>query len=112
MGYRAQVITQHREYGGSIFFDWDDFVDYFNRLREEYQDREDIDVNFYSNDAEDFFEIPKDVLKEEVKKLEKLDLDGTDAYGSGMDNSCLLENIKVGLEQAPAEDTYIAVEWY
>ena len=38
MGYRASIITQHREYGDEIFYDFVSFEEYFYKLQELYPD--------------------------------------------------------------------------
>ena len=111
MGYRAHVITQHREYGSSIFGDYDFFESYMDDMRDIHGD-ENINV---SEDGT-FIEIGRTVIEEEIKRLKKLgeeekfEIEST--YGDDFTNDEIISSWQSALDEAPADDYYISLEWY
>lgn len=114
MGYRAQVVTQEREYGSSIFCDFQQFEDYFSKLQELYPDDE-----IFQSESQDFFEISKDVVEKEIKRLTELGLEEEfefQSLWSGTEykdqNHIIIGSWKEALEQSPANSNYVSLEWY
>lgn len=113
MGYRAQVVTQHREYGSSIFWDFTQFEDYFNSLRDRYPDDE-----LFQSESQDFFEISKDVVEKEIKRLRELGEDEDFEFQSGWSSSGKDSNgivagaWKLALSSSPEDSEYVSLEWY
>ncbi len=113
MGYRAQVVTQHREYGSSIFWGFTQFEDYFNSLQERYPDDE-----LFQSESQDFFEISKDVVEKEVKRLRELGEDEEFEFqsewsGSDKDtNGTLAGAWMLALSSSPEDSEYVSLEWY
>lgn len=113
MGYRAQVIKQHREYGSSIFSDYTQFEEYLSRMRDLYPDEE-----IYESESQDFFEISKDAVEKEIKRLTEIGLEKDfefQSYWSGdhkENNGSIAELWKEALEQSPEDCYYVALEWY
>lgn len=108
MGYRASVITQHREYGANIFSNWDKFQTYVSLLRDMYE--EDMD-NMFENDQEDFYEVPKSVFEAEIKRLKKLPGD-TVVEGLDEEAQYVITDLETALKEAVASDDYVALEWF
>lgn len=112
MGYRAHVIKQHRDYGSAAFTDWDRFQVYVSALRDRYETAENISTDdIYENEQEDFYEIPKNIIEAEIKRLEELD---PEAKEESLDEEVkyVLQSLRAMLEQAPKDDNYVALEWY
>ena len=112
MGYRAQVVTQHREYGSSVFSDFTQFEDYFYKLQELYPDAE-----LLQSENQDFFEIDKDVVEKEVKRLKELgdtDFEFQPGWvGEYKDkNSTVVDSWKDALKESPGDSEYVSLEWY
>lgn len=113
MGYRAQVVTQHREYGSSIFCDFTQFEDYFGKLQELYPDDE-----IYQSESQDFFEISKDVVEKEIKRLTELGLEEDFEFQSSWNgdykdqNHIIIGSWKEALEESPKDSEYVSLEWY
>ena len=112
MGYRAQVVTQHREYGSSVFSDFTQFEDYFYKLHELYPDAE-----LFQSESQDFFEIGKDVVEKEVKRLKELgdtDFEFQSSWaGDYKDkNSEVASSWERALKESPEDSEYVSLEWY
>lgn len=116
MGYRANVITQERQYGSSIFSDWEQFDEYFNYLSYTYKD----DYP-YANEERTYFEIDKGIVLSEIGRLQ--DMEGDFEFQSGMTtlnpskytpdtNRDIAQAWKQALEEAPKDSQYVALEWY
>ena len=102
MGYRASVITQHREYGSNIFYNWDEFQIYRDFLNKTYS--KDYDC-IYQNENEDYYEIPKTIFEQEIKRLEDLPPDDmTDTY--------FIQSLRDALKEAPDNDDFVSLEWF
>lgn len=113
MGHRAQVVTQHREYGSSLFYDFTQFEDYFSKLRDLYPDDE-----LFQSESQDFFEISKDVVEKEIKRLTELGLDKEFEFqsewsGSYKDSNDIVAGAwKLALSSSPKDSEYVSLEWY
>jgi hypothetical protein len=111
MGYRASVLKQHREYGSNIFSNWNDFQTYWSELRDRYEGRDDLTDGMYENEAEDFYEIPKEMVKLEIERLKKLPEDSIEE-SLGEEVKYVISGLEAALEEAPEQDDYIALEWF
>ena len=113
MGYRAQVVTQHREYGSSVFYDFTQFEDYVYKLYELYPDD-----YIYQSESQDFFEIGKDVVEKEIKRLTELGLEEEFKFQSGWvgeyrdKNGEVARSWEVALKESPEDSEYVSLEWY
>lgn len=113
MGYRAQVVTQHREYGSSVFSDWQQFDDYYYRLTELYPDAE-----IFRQESQDFYEIEKGVVKKELDRLAKLGKDEPFEFqdrwsGAYQDkNGEIIVAWEAALRESPEDSHYVTLEWY
>ena len=112
MGYRAHTVTQHREYGSSVFSDFTQFEDYFYKLHELYPDAE-----LFQSENQDFFEIGKDVVEKEVNRLKELggtDFEFQSAWvGEYKDkNSEIARSWEEALKETPEDSEYVSFEWY
>lgn len=111
MGYRAQVVKTHREYGSSIFSDWQQFDDYYRVLVGEYPDE------LYADENTDFYEIPRESIEKEIKRLEKLGRDEPFEIqptwtGPAQLNGEIIDAWGYALEESPKESEYVQLEWY
>lgn len=114
MGYRAQVVTQHREYGSSIFSDFHQFEEYYNDLIDRYPEGQ-----LYSEENSDFYEIGKDIVKAEIERLNKdstADFEFQSSWYQEGDvkqsNGEIVESWEAALRESPEESEYVALEWY
>jgi len=112
MGYRAQVVTQHREYGSSIFCDFSQFEDYFNHMQELYPDDE-----LFQSESQDFFEISKDVVEKEIKRLTEIGREEEFPFQYTFseykdDNGVVIDAWKEALDESPKDSEYVSLEWY
>lgn len=107
MGYRASIVTQHREYGSQAFYDFSVFERYWEFLRSEYPDEE-----LFEAESEDFFEIPKEVVQTEVIRIEKLADDETFDYNTDITNKDMVDVLNRMLKESPADSDYISLEWF
>ena len=100
MGYRANVITQHRKYGDQSFSDWEMFTSDFLPAVEEV-----LDIT--GNDNEDFFEVNKEQLQKYVDSLP--DNEEVSAYPD-YKNVDLKAILQIAIDQAPGE--WVSWEWF
>lgn len=113
MGYRAHVVTQEREYGSSIFSDFTQFEKYFDKIRDTYPEEE-----IFQSEGQDFFEIYKGVIEEEVKRLTELGLEEEFEFQPSWDNGYKETNGEVAasleraLKESPKDSIYVSLEWY
>lgn len=57
MGYRAHTIIRHRDYGNTVFSDWEEFINKF------IPEAEKDGIEVVGNDNQDFFEVEKTSYK-------------------------------------------------
>lgn len=113
MGYRAQVVTQHREYGSSIFSNWDQFDSYYVELHDLYPDG-----NLFGEENSDFYEIGKDIVESEIERLKKLgpaeDFEFQPSWGDDYkdSNQNIIDAWEAALKESPENSEYVALEWY
>lgn len=113
MGFRAQVVTREREYGSSVFSDWDQFDSYFSKLQGIYSERD-----LTANEARDYFEIERTVIDEEIERLYTLGADKTFEFPSSWSNDYpltnrdIIEGWKTALSEIPKDSSHVALEWY
>lgn len=113
MGYRAHVVTQHREYGSTAFSDWQQFDNYYYKLNELYPDDE-----IFKSESQDFYEISRATAEKEIERLVKLGVDKPFEFQDGWDMSPETTNQdvviawRVALEESPKDSFYVTLEWY
>jgi len=113
MGYRGHVVTKHREYGASIFINYGQFEKYVDKLRDLYPDEE-----LVVSKAEDYHEIDKVIIEEEIVRLTLLDKDDAFEFQSEWDTCCqdtngdVLNNLQLALDESPKDSSYVTLEWY
>lgn len=113
MGYRANVVTQERSYGSQIFSNWQQFDDYFAKLQDLYPDAE-----IFCNESNDFYEISKEVVEQEIERLDK-DRDAEFEFQAGFANESwrdkngeIADAWRNALKQSPKDSTYVSLEWW
>lgn len=100
MGYRAQVITQEREYGSTSFGNWESFVhDFMPAVVEE------LDIS--RNENEDFFEVGKEQLQRYVDKLPENE---TASDYPSYSNRVLKDVLQQAINEAPGD--WVSWEWF
>lgn len=109
MGYRANLVTQHREYGRNVFYNWQDFQDWLTFVRSEYEG--DLADSIYESESEDYYEIPREIFEKEIERLGKLG-ESDKGTATGMDVQDSIENFEGALKEAVAGDDFVALEWY
>lgn len=113
MGYRAHVVTQEREYGSSIFYDFEQFEDYYYKLCDIYDDN----CPFLSESRE-LFEIDRDVVKQEIERLTELGVDNEFEFqnyynnGDKETNGDIITAWKDALSESPSSNNIITMEWF
>lgn len=113
MGYRGNVITQHREYGASIFCDIEQFEKYLDKLYDLYSSSE-----IYQSETTDYFEIEKEVIEKEIKRLTELGRDKEFEFQSSYSgkyketNGEIANNLQTALDESPKDSCYVSLEWY
>ena len=107
MGYRAHTITQQREYGSTLYLRYDEFEKFYNALKEKY---EDIYADFYHSESEDYYEVPCEAIRDEIKELEKLP-DGDECEYGDLTNGQLLETLQKSLKESKNFGT-VSWEWF
>ena len=109
MGYRANVITQHREYGDQSFGDWELFEDLWG----DFTDFVEINVpEAWTSRSEnlDYFEASKDGIKEYIEHIRVMPPEEKHSHYTDYTNKELIETLKRAIEQAP--DYYVSWEWF
>lgn len=113
MGYRAQVITKEREYGSSIFTDWEQFDEYYGEMMGIY------DNGLNRSESMDFYEIEKTVIEEEIKRLKSIGEDEEFSVQSHWNdgeykdlNKHIIEAWETALKESPKDSFYVSLEWY
>lgn len=113
MGYRAHTVTQHREYGSSVFYDFTQFEDYFYKMKDMYPDDE-----LYQSEGQDYFEISKEVVEKEIKRLTELGLNEVFEFQSTHTgkykekNQVIVDSLNEALSESPEDSNYVTLEWY
>lgn len=102
MGYRANVITEHRSYGSTTFADWTEFDTDFVRALGDF----DIDVNY--SESQDFYEVEKEDLQKYVKSL-PVNEEPSVAYPS-YSNIELIEELQTSIDESPHD--WVSWEWF
>lgn len=112
MGYRAHVVTQIREYGSSIFNDYDMFEQYLSKMG---------DIHSYDginvSEDETFIEIDKQVIQDEIKRLKELgeenEFEFKPSYGDyTYTNGEIIASWHDALDESPVDDDLVALEWF
>lgn len=109
MGYRASIITQHREYGDDIFYDFTSFEEYFYKLQDLYPDE-----LVHQSEGQDYFEIDRDTIGKEIERLTALGPDELFEFqrdGGDDTNEVVVRSWEAALDQTPETTGYIALEW-
>lgn len=101
MGYRANVITQHRDYGSQTFCSWEEFVHDFIPAMDE------LGFDISGNDAEDFFEIDKDELQ---KFVDSLPSDEELSISPEHTNKALKEELQDAINES--KGGWVSWEWF
>lgn len=101
MGYRANVVTQHREYGSQTFANWSDFMYGFVADVE----KKEFEISY--DESEDFFEI-------EVGQLEGYMLGIPDNEEPSVYKEYTNKELKEELQRAIDESkgAYVSWEWF
>jgi hypothetical protein len=105
VGYRAHIVTQHREYGSQAFYDYAIFERYWEFLRSEYPDEE-----LFEDEHADYFEIPKEVVQAEVIRIQKLDSDKAFEYNPDITNKDMVDVLNRMLKESQGD--FISLEWF
>ncbi len=108
MGYRAHVVTQHREYGSELFCDIFAYQSYHSFLQDTFPEEMEND---HVSEQEDFYEVPKSAIRAEIERLSKLPPEETNGEYDAYTNQETIDEWKCALEEAPDED-YVALEWF
>lgn len=109
MGYRANTISQHPQYGSAFILGWNEFMGYWYFLEERYNDQN--DYHSFKNEAEDNFELDKTVIVHEIQRLrekpdEKFDFD------ESFTNNQIADSLEISLYETPKDDEYVSWEWF
>lgn len=111
MGYRAHTVTQHRDYGTTVFNDYGQFKQYVDKLRDLYPDDE-----LFMSESEDYFEIDKVIINNEIERLNKLNKDDEFEYKSSFGetdgNGYIISNLQDALNESPQDSSYVTLEWF
>ena len=100
MGYRANVITQHRKYGSQTFGDYNEFVEFQEALREK-------GVEIQGDENEEFFEVDKEDLQKYVDELAD---DGEVSDYPSYTNSDLKQELQNAIDES--KGNWISWEWF
>lgn len=102
MGYRANVITQHRKYGGQTFGNWTDFdLHFLSALR-------DFDIDIFDGEGTNYYEVDKKELQRFVDSLPDNNKKSV-AYPE-YTNKELKEELQDSINET--KDVYVAWEWF
>lgn len=101
MGYRANVITQHRAYGSQTFGMWENFVYKFVPAMDE------LGYDISGNENDDFFEMDKKHLQDFVDSLPSND---EQSISSEHTNNELKQQLQWAIDET--KDEYVAWEWF
>jgi len=101
MGYRAHIITQHRQYGAETFCDWEKFTDEFIPAVQ------DAGFDVHESDSQDYFEMSKEDLQKYVDTIP--DNDEESVY-TDYTNKELKEELQESINET--KDNYVAWDWF
>lgn len=107
MGYRAHIITQHREYGGEFGLNWQQLSDYYDDLDERYGDKQDLTL--MRDEEESYYEIDNIIAKYEIRRLTELGLEEKFEFSDDT-NGDIIEYLQSALKET--KETYIALELF
>jgi hypothetical protein len=100
MGYRANVITQHREYGSQTFCDYNEFIEFQGAVR-------DKDLEIQGDEHEEFFEVDKEELQKYVDSIPEDDeISDYPSY----ENKELKEYLQEAINDSKGQ--YVSWEWF
>lgn len=105
MGYRAHTVTQHRDYGSTVFGDWEEFTMKFVPTAEE------DGLEITGNEAEDFFEVDKESLQEFVNNIPDNDEQSKYLYEGDYNTNKDLKRVLQGAIDESNED-WVSLEWF
>lgn len=100
MGYRANVITRHRDYGSQTFSDYNMFIEFQEAAKEK-------DLEIQGDESEEFFEVDKTELQKFVNKLPSNDK--VSIY-SDYTNKELKEELQTAIDET--KDEWVSWEWF
>ena len=102
MGYRANVITKHPDYGSQTFSDWTEFdTNFIPALT-------DFGVDVEEDISQSFYDVEKDELQGYVKSL-PVNEDPSAAYPT-YTNVELIEVLQTAINES--KDTWVSWEWF
>lgn len=101
MGYRANVITQHREYGAQTFSSWEMFTSDFIPAMDE------AGVQVFGNENEDFYEVDKTDLQ---KFVDEMPDDGEPSIYPDYTNSDLKQELQDAIDDS--KGSWVSWEWF
>lgn len=101
MGFRASVITRHREYGAQTFCDWENFTDNVVPKMVEAG----LEIN--DSEAQDFYEVEKSKLQEFVNSLPNND---KQSFSEEHTNKQLKEDLQLAINESP--EAWVSWEWF
>ena len=99
MGYRAHVVTQHREYGDHTFSDYDAFRRFVTAERDK------LSIGWVDNSEECFVEIA-----ELENYINTIPLNNEVSKYEHMTNLELIQALRKAIEQSP--DECVTWEWF
>jgi hypothetical protein len=112
MGYRAHVITQHRDYGSTMYLRWDEFDAWYADIDDRYNG--DDSLILMRSENEEYYEIDKTVVGKEIDRLKELPPEEKIEFSDdeGFRNIDMIERLEVALKEAPETDDYVGFEWF
>jgi hypothetical protein len=108
MGYSANTISSHPQYGSSLCLSHGSFLSYWADLTDRYDEDK---YHFLSNDELTFFELDKRVVEEEIERLQdKPDKDF--AFDEEVTNKQVAKSLEIALYESPTGYEYVAWQWF
>lgn len=109
MGYRAHTVTQHREYGSSVFSDVMLFIDLWDDLDEF------IELNVpeewaSKSENEDYYEVSIDGLKQYIEHLDVLPKEDKNEFYTDYTNKEVIESLRKSIEET--KEDFVSWEWF
>ena len=99
MGYRANIVTRHRQYGDITFSDYDAFRNFLAA------EKDNLPIEWVDNSEECFIEI-----KELEKYIATIPDNNEISSYEHMTNRELVAALRKAIEQSP--DEYVTWEWF